>query len=340
MRAVEYAAAATSHGGKAWQRLAAGLRGYGFGDVCTLSNPTSGRCDGVTPSRTAVVLCEDTRGRRLCMKFYDESEQATEFLRLHVTCLTALRGVIPVPEIVGVEWTAERFGLPVLVTTYLGEPLDHAISRLSGDARERIAGQIADSLVATSRLDLAASGLGIPKDEEMRRSVARRFADDSAWSAEHAPAEPEAVRDLVLRGAKILASAEVTSGAARLCHSDLVTSNILVRDGSLSGLVDWDYAEVAPPELDLGMCMLGLLVSIPIARRERVCMLEAMLERYEREAGGLDAGTMSSALVFALDALLDWTIGGKDAPLDDLTWALSGIMKAIHERLPLGKALC
>jgi hypothetical protein len=119
-----------------------------------------------------------------------------------------------------------------------------------------------------------------------------------------------------------------------------VASNILIRDGALSGFIDWDYAEVAPPELDLGICILGFLVSIPIARRERLRLLEAMSARHGHHAGDLGSAAKNSALLFALDALLDWTIGGKDAPLDDLIWALSGVIRAIEAGSPLGKALC
>jgi hypothetical protein len=44
-------------------------------------------------------------------------------------------------------------------------------------------------------------------------------------------------------------------------------------------------------------------------------------------------------LLFALDSLLDWIIGGKNAPMDDLIWALSGITGAIEEEAPLGAVL-
>jgi thiamine kinase-like enzyme len=167
--------------------------------------------------------------------------------------------------------------------------------------------------------------------DALRRKLKQRFAEDSAWYLEHAPADTEA-RDLVLRGARILAQAELSVSSATLCHYDLVASNITVRDGLLSGFIDWDYAEVSPPELDLGSIILGFLVSLPIPRPERLRLLQAMLTRY-----GSQAETMP--LLFALDALLDWTIGRKDAPMDDLIWALSGIIRAIEQAAPLGEAL-
>jgi hypothetical protein len=37
------------------------------------------------------------------------------------------------------------------------------------------------------------------------------------------------------------------------------------------------------------------------------------------------------ALVFALDALLDWVIGGKNAPAEELVWATSVIVRGIGE---------
>ncbi len=339
MRAADYAAAAANHGSEAQRRLAAGLATYGFGDVSRLSNPTSGRDDGIAPSRTAVVIAEDTCGRRLCIKFYDESAEATQLLKMHLKSLKAVQGVIPVPEIIGAEWTADRFGLRALVTTYLGEPFDHVVSRLSGDERTRVAEQIADSLVAMSRLELGTSGLRIPTKEELRHAVRRRFANDSTWYVEHASDGDGAARDLVLRGAEILACAELDLGVASLCHSDLVASNILIRDGAVSAFIDWDYAEVGPRELDLGVCMLGLLVTLPIPRCERLHLLDAMLEQHALLLGDPAVTERCAALPFALDALLDWTIGGKDAPLDDLVWALSGVVRAMEKELPLGEAL-
>jgi aminoglycoside phosphotransferase (APT) family kinase protein len=203
---------------------------------------------------------------------------------------------------------------------------------LSDRARITLAEDVADSLAAMSRLDLGASGLHMPTKEQLHRKVAGRFVGDARWYVEHAPGANAEARNLVLRGAEVLANAEISVRTPTLCHSDLVASNIMIQDGRLSGFIDWDYAEVGPPELDLGSCMLGILVSVPIPRPERLRLLQAMLTRY-----GSQAETMP--LLFALDVLLDWVIGGKNAPMDDLIWALSGITRAIEEKASLVEAL-
>jgi aminoglycoside phosphotransferase (APT) family kinase protein len=333
MRAsVDYASLVAQPSSDAHEQVLAALSSYCFQGVQRLWNPTSGRDDGVTSSRTAVVIAEDERGRRLCVKFYEDSEEGRRALQWHATCLAIARSAVAVPRVVAVESEAGKLGLPALVTAYVGEPLDHAIFMLSDRARITLAEDIADSLVALSRLDLTASGLQMPAKEELHGNVARRFADDAQWYVEHAPAADANARGPVLHGARILANAEVAVSAASLCHRDLVGSNITVRNGLFSGFVDWDYAGVDPPELDLGSCVLGFLVTIPIPKRERLRLLQAMLTRY-----GSQAETMP--LLFALDALLDWTIGGKDAPMDDLIWATSGVIRAIQNKAPLCEAL-
>jgi aminoglycoside phosphotransferase (APT) family kinase protein len=338
MRAADYAAEAAVPGTEARRRVAAGLEIYGLRDVARMLNPTSGRKDGVTPSRTAMIIAEDARGERLCVKLYDGSAQATEFLSMHLECLATLRGVIPVPEVAGVEWTMDTFGRRALVTSYLGEPFDHAIPRLSSTACSQVAEQLADALVAVSQFDLSASQLRLPINDELRHALLERFGRDSAWCAEHAPAGPESLRSLVLRGAELLASADLRINGATLCHTDLVAGNILIQDEALSGIVDWDYAEVGPSELDLGMSILGFLVTLPTARSKRLRLLEIVLERYAHRLGQPGSGEKQAALLFALDALLDWTIDGKNAPLDDFMWVLSGVVRAIEEDVPLGQA--
>ena len=336
---VDYAGLVLRAGSDARRRLLAWLTEYGFGDARRLWNPTSGRDDEVTPTRTAVVICEDERGRRLCVKFYEDSEQGRAGLQWHAKCLSTVSGAVPVPEVIAAEYGADTFGLPALVMTYVGEPLDRAISTLSDRQRVALAEGVADSLAVLSCLDLRPSGIPVPDADGLRRQVAAKFAHDVRWYVEHARAADEQVRRLVLRGAGILAEADIPVSAASLCHSDLVASNITVRDGLLSGLIDWDYAEVGPAALDVGSAMLGLLVTIAIPRDERLQMLAAMLARCQSHAESCDESTETMALVFALDALLDWTIGGKDAPRDDLIWATSGVIVAIEGKAPLTDVL-
>jgi hypothetical protein len=105
--------------------------------------------------------------------------------------------------------------------------------------------------------------------------------------------------------------------------------------------VDWDHAGLGPPEQDVGSCVTGLLVTLPIPRGERAHMVAMLRDSYRAAAGGLSAESWRMALVFALDALLDWVARGKNAPMAELVWATSGILTAIEEEeAPLGEVLC
>ena len=90
----------------------------------TLENPASSRDDAIWPNRTSVVLCHvDRSGDKgsLCIKFYRQSDTGLRRMRRHETILRALQGVIPVPEVVEVVSSPERFGFPALITTAIGD---------------------------------------------------------------------------------------------------------------------------------------------------------------------------------------------------------------------------
>ena len=48
-----------------------------------------------------------------------------------------------------------------------------------------------------------------------------------------------------------------------ICHGDVQPLNLLMRDGELSGVVDWTHACVADPGLEIGWMSMALL-TIPL----------------------------------------------------------------------------
>ncbi len=340
MRAVDYAAAAASPGSEAQRRLRAGLAKRGLTGLRISTNPTSGRDDGVTPTPTPVVICGDETGQRVCVKFYEETDEARLQMQEHAKSLQVLRGVIPVPDTLAVELDAAVFGMPALVTSYIGEPLDGAISDIRGADRQKLVLEIGGALLALVGLDVRSTGLRAVSRHEMRGRVAKVFADDAEWYRAHAEQVPQCLRALFLTGSEILGSADVCVRSVCLAHRDLTAPNITVRGRAFSGLVDWDHAGLGPPEQDLGSCVTGFLVTLPIPKPERAQMVGMLRDSYRVSARSLSAESWRMALLFALDALLDWVAGGKNAPMVELAWATSGIVRAIEEEAPLREVLC
>lgn len=317
-------AAATIMDAETRARVTAGLRRYGLHGAVVLSNPPSGRID---PLCTAVVIGEDEAGERLCLKLYEDSEDGRVKLRAHAGYLTVLRGRVLVPEVIGREETAECFGLPALVTSHLGEPLDYAIDSLSGAARRQVMNELADSLTILAALPPVELGLPAMSAEEVRTMTAESFASSTDWYCAHLPEDDER-RALARRGVDLLRSFEAPPREARLCHQDLALCNVMVRGGRFSGLIDWDYAGLGAAERDLGSAVAGVLATLPAPQPERLDLLAGLLARYRARAGrDRTAQGWRLALSFALDSLLDWMIGDKNAQREDLVWATSLVVQ-------------
>jgi aminoglycoside phosphotransferase (APT) family kinase protein len=84
-----------------------------------------------------------------------------------------------------------------------------------------------------------------------------------------------------------------------LSHGDFNTGNVLWFRGKLSGVVDWETAESAPPGADVGACMFDLAV---LAGPETS---EAFLEGYGREVKDLWFWELVTALKF-LSLYREW----------------------------------
>jgi len=326
---VEYASSAICEGSEVRARLIATLADLGFRDIRLWSNPTSGRDDEMTPTRTSVVICEDARENWVCVKFYEDSDRGRDRLRSHAKCLGSLHGFLPVPDIIAVQKGADPLGLPALITTYMGTPLDHAIADITGSLRIKLAEDIADCVAALGRLNTGDLGLHQMSAEELGESVTGVFGADAEEYRAGATRCDEAAASLLRQGAEILAAHRFGPQRPCLAHRDLTAPNIMIRNQSFSGLVDWDHAGLDPPARDVGSCIAGLLVTLPIPEAERVEMVGRFLDQYWRQVADGSDEVRNAALLFALDALLDWLLGGKNAPSSELAWATSVVLRAL-----------
>lgn len=161
---------------------------------------------------------------------------------------------VPVPE---AHWTDDGtvFGRPALIVERRRGVADRGVLRdtdplgIGGEARLMLAGKLADLLARVHKVDVDELGLssilpstgGDPARAELDRWVAEldrverepqpalRFI--ARWLREHLPDPPERVT---------------------LVHGDFRPANVLINDGRLEVLLDWELAHLGDPVDDLG----------------------------------------------------------------------------------------
>jgi hypothetical protein len=109
-----------------------------------------------------------------------------------------------------------------------------------------------------------------------------------------------------------------------------------------SGLWIREQADRSPSRYDEGPELLTADVNAVVAGAFDGGATEMVVcdgPRYESQTVTCGEDTKAMVLLLALDALLDWLIGGKDAPRDDLIWATAGVLRAIEQRVPLTTVL-
>ncbi|CEJ53688.1 Putative Function: aphA-6 of A. baumannii phosphorylates [Penicillium brasilianum] len=152
---------------------------------------------------------------------------------------------IPVPAIVE-SWEEDIHTL-ILMRRIPGEPLSEAWPKLSADEKDRIAKQTAEYLQQLRALqsDKIQSLGGHPffsnllfKDKDSETPHGPLASDDDLWNdMEHGLQEtiPEATR---IRLRHCMPSATPYT----FTHGDLTNVNIIVENGSLAGIIDWEMS--------------------------------------------------------------------------------------------------
>jgi aminoglycoside phosphotransferase (APT) family kinase protein len=159
--------------------------------------------------------------------------------------------------VAGVHWTDDgtTFGRPSMIVERRPGAADRGVLRdtdplaMGDDARLRLAGKLADLLASVHRADVDELGLASvlpdpgadPAAAELDRWLeeldrverepqpALRFA--ARWLRDHLPPPPERIT---------------------LVHGDFRPANVLVHDGRLEVLLDWELAHLGDPVDDLG----------------------------------------------------------------------------------------
>jgi aminoglycoside phosphotransferase (APT) family kinase protein len=334
MEPTDYCFAALDDGTQANERVLSGLRAYGFGNVHALETLT------VAPHERARAL----RGRRtfgpdVCVKFYDLSptarqENGLDGLRRSARALRALRGVAPVPEIVGVEEDASLFGLPALITTFAGDRLPQVIGDIDGPARMKLADDIADVAAALTRID--PHDVGVPRtdlaaiSDQFTTMLDREVEWYSHWLETAGASVTDEVRELVVRSNRVFATNRPRRSLTSLIHRDPTEGNIAVGDGVLSAFVDWDKITALAPQEDLGKLIASFLL-LPISEDQRLEMVRRLLARYHSATGFSAAETFEPSLIQALSYLLHQLVVYSRA---EVIWPVSVILDELDVGSP------
>lgn len=194
-------------------------------------------------------------GPRHVLKLFPPAE--AEHARTEARALAAVDGALPIPtpRLIAAE---TQDGWPCLLMSRLhGEHLVTAWPRLSAAERDRFADQLGETVAALHAIDTAPlAGLGpdwstfvaAQRDSAAQRQRARRLPPE--WV--------EQVEPFLARWMPPPAKKQV------LLHTELMREHLLVDDGRLSGLFDFEPAMLGAPEYDFAS--FGLFVSCGDAR--------------------------------------------------------------------------
>lgn len=323
---IEWAGRATIPGTEANSIVLAGLRSIfkaqGEGSI---TNPVSSPRDGATPDLTRVLLCSaqtEHGTQRFCVKLYPCSPEGEAALHTHALLLSRLRNTVPVPEVVAVFAGADQFGFPALVTTAAGQPLDHGLQELPALSRDAIIVRVAEAVAVLHDSDPRDLCMDAQYDAD---SILNGWQEDARWYEEHAERAGKAA-DLVREAASVLAGHSGVPPCGSVLHRDLTPHNILTENGAIA-LADWDHAGFSAPQEDVGKIIIGLLGMLSLPRSLRLPLARVFLDTYSQKRSLSAEELFLQSVPFALDTLLDWVVGGKNAPREELSWALEQILK-------------
>jgi aminoglycoside phosphotransferase (APT) family kinase protein len=210
-----------------------------------------------------------------------ETDRATEFALLRALEATD----VPAPRPRWLDPTGEALGRPCLVMVREAGTCDYYA--LGGDAplagRLDLARRLCQLLVRVHEVDWARAGLGDGADAAL--------ADPGPWASRAAVDGWEAI----LRGDQLepypeleLAAAWLRANAPRnertvLVHGDFKVGNVLLEDGRIVALLDWELAHLGDRHEDLGW------ITQPLRTREHYIPgaweREELLGYYEQVSG-------------------------------------------------------
>lgn len=324
---IEWAGQASVPGTAANTKLVEGLRPLLFGDSSVaVRNPTSSRDNGVAPALTRVLLCSTTASEptsEFCVKLYPRSADGIASMRRHEILLRELSNTVPVPQVIEAIPSGDRLGFPALITTTIGDPLDQMMHELPADARANAVKDFGTVIATLHQRDLNRFPIERDYDPGNLLSVWR---EDSVWYRNNAH-RAQGHSNLVVEAADILATREDVPRTGSLIHRDLTPYNVVLMGDEFVGIVDWDHAGVSAAQEDVAKAVIGLLIISSVSCDERLQLAAGFLSAYASGSDVSPSELLEHCVPFALDTILDWVIGIKNAPRDELVWATRQIVE-------------
>jgi aminoglycoside phosphotransferase (APT) family kinase protein len=174
---------------------------------------------------------------------------------LEVGVIEALRGgTIPGPVIAAVDLTGRRLERPSVVMERSPGRAHRAVLRerdplrLGLEGRLALAGSLADLLAdvhAIEPTDRYRDALGHPPDDAASAEILR-------WEAEVERVKVEPQPELVYVAGWLWEHRPAPPERTVVVHGDFRPANVLVEDGRVTALLDWEFAHLGDPAEDLG----------------------------------------------------------------------------------------
>lgn len=179
-----------------------------------------------------------------------------DWLSRSSAALRALKDILPVPELIFSASSRTQAPFQVEITTCLpGQSFEQEWPKLDVAQRRAYVAQFADLMREMHKLQgqklnaLAAIDGSLPWAERCRRELQGRLS--AARQAGVEQTQIEQVRAFIAK-----AESELDRPSLALVHNDLHLGNILVQNGKICGIIDFECAEVGGFERD-GYMMLG-----------------------------------------------------------------------------------
>lgn len=291
---------------------------FGLVDVMSLIAP-QGVARGTTPLRGGLATAMDVvevdleSGAQVAFvlrRFVHPSFTSEDAVREAAT-LEALRPMpVPAPELLWLDGDGRVFARPALAMTHL--PGQSALSLLATDP-DVVRDRLLDAITTVSWVPVVTAE-HLPK-VLAGDQLATWFEVGSAAFSGDGLAPPDLQRRLTERLDEAVGD---DPRVPVVMHGDLHAGNLLVDDGQLSGLVDWDRAAIGDPRVDVAYAAVSLALAGGVAMGRE--LLDVDLER------GGDHSDLDAFILLALcRALPDpaawlpaWAAHGIDVTADQV----------------------
>ena len=280
-------------------RLAGWLRHEALpGRRIVLTSPLSGGF------RNDNLLLVDDVGDRFVLRQWPQANTCA----MESALLWRLAGVVPVPSVVAADPD-----LPAMVYRFVpGTPLSEVLPSADRDQVRELGYGVGRTLAAIGTVTFDRPGSftggdlvpdGVEPTEGLAAFVERCLRDGNAREVFTA----EEIRCLLQHAANSESHLSGLRGSRRLVHSDFNPKNLLVADGAVVAVLDWEFALASSPLIDVGN-LLRFEEDLPPG------FADAFVAGFAESGGHLPTDWRAASLALDLFALADFLTRPPDHP--------------------------